>query len=96
MTEERLIDKPWFRAMVGIIAGAAMGEYANKLFDECTPQEKQAWKENRIMHHGEFGALTTVAGAGTNSPLWTGIGLGLMISDLGDKDEWFQPRKNKK
>jgi hypothetical protein len=96
MTEERLIDKPWFRAMAGIVAGAAIGEYANKLYDECTSQQKQAWKDNRIMHHGEFGALTTVAGAGIESPIWAGFGLGLMISDLKDKEEWFRPRLNKK
>jgi hypothetical protein len=47
------------------------------------------------MHHGEFGAITTVAGVGAKSPFVTGLGVGLIVSDLDDIDEWFTAKPHK-
>jgi hypothetical protein len=92
MAEKRMIDNPWISGILGGLTGVLIGEIANASHAECTPQEKRKWADNRIMHHGEFGVYTAIVGAASKSPFLTGIGLGLVISDLDDKDEWFKPK----
>jgi len=46
------------------------------------------WRES-LPHHGEVGVPILIGGILSGSPVATGFGLGLMLSDLDDKDEWF-------
>jgi hypothetical protein len=96
LPKKSIWDDPAIAGVAGLIVGSLAGEYANKAYSECTDEERQIWREKRIMHHGELGAFATIVGAGLKSPFWTGAGVGLMISDLDDADEWFKKKPNQK
>ena len=75
-----------FLLALGITAAAGLA--AKVLYDRCTKAEKKEWR-SALPHHGEVGLLALLAGAASGNPLLTGAGLGAVVTDLDDKDEWF-------
>ncbi len=87
---------PLVRAAAGVAVGFTAGELANIMYRGCSEEQQLEWKRNRVMHHGEFGALAGAAATGVKSPFWGCVGLGLMLSDINDLDEWFDYRRDKR
>lgn len=77
--------------MVPVILATLIGGYviAEVYKKYATPQEKQKWESFVKTHHGEAGAIMTVAGLATKSPSLIGSGIGLMIHDKDDVNKWF-------
>lgn len=69
---------------IGLLAGAIANEKYNSLSDP----EKQVWNQERIMHHGDFGAVVEDYGRRKKNPLVEGLGSGLMDSDKQDEPFW--------
>ena len=92
--EQQKEMSPVLKALLGGLVGYAAGEIANRIYQDCSPQEKHEWKENRIMHHGELGCITLAAGATSASPFLAGMGAGMMVSDAHDVNEWFCDKKS--
>jgi hypothetical protein len=80
------LKKPSTRKAIGKLAGKVAGDYANRAYDSSTPEEKERWERDRIMHHGDAGYIVREHGRRKKSPLTQGFGEGLMISDAKDKD----------
>ncbi len=76
-----------FLLALGITAAAGLA--AKVLYDQCTKAEKKEWR-NALPHHGEVGLLALVVGLASWNPVVTGAGLGAVVTDLEDKDEWFK------
>jgi len=74
--------------VAGALVGYALGELANERYRESTPEERELWRRNRIMHHGKLGSLILIDSVGRKRPFYAGTGIGLMLSDLQDIDEW--------
>ena len=73
---------------IGLLAGAIANEKYNSLSDS----EKQTWNQERIMHHGDFGAIVQDYGQKEKNPLLKGLGSGLMDSDRQDEPFWIYSR----
>jgi hypothetical protein len=79
---------PTTKFLLALGVTAAAGLAAKVLYDRCTKAEKKEWR-SALPHHGEVGLLALLAGAASGNPLLTGAGLGAVVTDLDDKDEWF-------
>jgi len=90
MTVLALWANPLVRGLGGVAVGAAAGECANIIYRNCNDAEKLRWQKKRVMHHGELGVYAIATALKTRSPFMTGIGIGLAVSDINDKDEWFR------
>ena len=77
-------DKEQLGKAIGLLVGAV----ANEKYQSSSELEKRAWEENRIMHHGDFGAIVEDYGQGKKNPLLKGLGSGLKISDKHDEHLW--------
>jgi len=78
-------DKERLGTAIGLLAGAIATEKYNSLSDS----EKQVWDQERIMHHGDFGAIVEDYGRKKKNPLVAGLGSGLMDSDRQDEPFWI-------
>jgi hypothetical protein len=92
-------DKERLGKAIGLLAGAIANEKYNSLSDS----EKQVWNQERLMHHGDFGAIVEDYGRKKKNPLVRGLGSGLMDSDRQDEPSWIyspyvvrKPKKKKK
>jgi len=56
----------------------------------ATPEEKRKWENFAKTHHGEAGAILTAAGVVSKSPSLIGSGIGLMLHDRKDANNWFR------
>jgi hypothetical protein len=65
-----------------------LGEIARGAYEDCSPAEKENWRKNRIMHHGELGVILMNAGKKSGNPDLVLAGAGLALSDIDDSDEW--------
>jgi len=83
-------------ATVAIALGAGLtayfvGEAFKARYNSLTPEQKLVWDQNRILHHGTVGLLMTAGGLllvhPVYTPIVTGAGMGLVISD---KDDFVQ------
>ncbi len=81
---------PLVRGLSGIAIGACAGECANVIYRNCSQEEKVRWQDKRVMHHGELGVYAVATALKTRSPFLTGLGIGLAISDIDDREEWFK------
>jgi hypothetical protein len=77
-------DKEQLGKAIGFLAGAI----ANEKYRSLSESEKQAWNQERIMHHGDFGAIVEDYGRKKDSPLLKGLGSGLKDSDKQDEQFW--------
>jgi len=77
--------------MIGIIIAGILGVYilAEAYKKYTTPDEKKRWENYVRMHHGEAGAIMTATGIVTKSPTLVGSGIGLMLHDKDDANQWF-------
>ena len=75
---------------LGCLIGYALGEQANRGYDALTPRQRNEYRRNRMIHHGEVGCIMLAAGVDGGSPALAGIGAGLIISDRKDANEWFR------
>ena len=73
--------------ILGLVGTYVVAEAYKKY---VTPQQKIQWENFAKMHHGEAGAIMTVAGIVTKSPTLFGSGLGLMFHDKIDSHKWFK------
>jgi hypothetical protein len=76
---------------LGRLVGELVGNKANQLYESCTEEEKILWRQNLPFHHGDVGCALVDDGKRRKDSLRVGIGKGLMISDIADKDEWVYP-----
>lgn len=66
-----------------------IGYLLPKLYEKLlTPQEKESWKSQHPIHHGEAGVVVFVLGLLTKSPRLATFGLGLAV------DDWNLPSNN--
>jgi H+/Cl- antiporter ClcA len=76
-------------ALPALLIGFAVGLLAGLLFvysfRRFTPAEKRHWEENRLMHHYSWGLVALLVGI--FSPLIAGMGIGLILTDIGDLKE---------
>jgi hypothetical protein len=91
--KKSILSDPIIQGLIGLGLGIAGGLLANRAYQNGTEAERKAWDRDRIMHHGELGAIATTAGIGAKSPFVTGAGVGLMLTDLQDANQWFTERK---
>lgn len=77
-------DKEQLGKAIGLLAGTI----ANEKYNSLTDSEKQVWAEERIMHHGDFGAIVEDYGRKKKNPLVKGLGSGLKDSDRQDEQFW--------
>ena len=73
--------------LLGLVGAVAVAEVYKRY---VTPEEKHQWENFAKMHHGEAGALMTLAGIAMKSPTLVGSGIGLLIHDRKDSDKWFR------
>ena len=81
-------EKEQLGKAIGFLAGAI----ANEKYHSSSEPERQAWDQNRIMHHGDFGAIVQDYGQKEKNPLLKGLGSGLMDSDRQDEPFWIYSR----
>ena len=94
MTRKKgLQDDPLVQFLVGLGLSAVACYVAKKVHDGLSIAEKRQWREEFPVHHGEVGIPVTLGGVLSGNPLMTGAGLGLVLSDLDDKDEWFRRKQ---
>ena len=68
-----------------------IGYLLPKLYEKLlTPQEKESWKSQHPIHHGEAGVVVFVLGLLTKSPRLATFGLGLAVDDWNDRNKWFK------
>ena len=83
-----LLSDPEVQFLIALGATTVIGLAAKALYNRCTKAERKEWRRT-LPHHGEVGLLTLLAGLASGNPVATGAGLGAVVSDLDDKDEWF-------
>ena len=69
-------------------AGQIIGRYFVDQYQASLPQTRNLWCTVRWLHHGALGELLVARGKKKHKPFITGLGSGLMVTDLQDKDEW--------
>ncbi|MGD0057173.1 MAG: hypothetical protein ABSB83_04870 [Methanomassiliicoccales archaeon] len=73
-----------------------LGEIARAAYESCDPAEKENWRKDRIMHHGEFGVILMNAGKESGNSDLVLAGAGLALSDIDDSSEWrIRPNPSK-
>lgn len=94
MTEKKsVLSDPLVQFVLGLSIMGIAGVITNIIYESKTPEQKKEWDQDRIMHHGELGAIATTAGIAAKSPFVTGAGVGLMLTDLQDAEQWFTKKK---
>lgn len=76
---------------LGQLVGELVGNKANQLYESRSQQGKAQWREDFPIHHGDVGCALVDDGKKKKDHLTIGLGKGLMISDIADKDEWVYP-----
>lgn len=84
-----MLSDPGVQFAIALGATTLAGLAAKALYDRCTKAERKEWRR-AFPHHGEVGLLTLLAGLVSGNPVATGAGLGAVVTDLDDKDEWFR------
>jgi len=84
-----LLSDPGIQFLIALGAATVAGLAAKALYNRCTKTEKKEWRQ-ALPHHGEVGIPIVVGGVLSGNPAVTGTGLGLVLSDLDDKDKWFR------
>jgi hypothetical protein len=87
-----LLSDPGVQFLIALGATTVAGLAAKALYDRCTKTEKKEWRQ-ALSHHGEVGLLALFAGLASGNPVAIGAGLGAVVTDLDDKDEWFSRKK---
>lgn len=82
-----------YQEPIGFVVGRLIGDKVNKIYESRTPEEKAIWEVGRPMHHGDLGYVLAEDGKKKRDPLMKGVGKGLMLSDIKDRDEWVYPKK---
>jgi len=72
-------------------AGQIIGRYFVDQYQTCSPESRDLWFTVRWLHHGALGELLVARGKKKHRQFITGLGRGLMTTDLQDKDEWRTP-----
>ena len=80
--------------LVGLVAGKLIGDGVNEIYNSRKPEEKAFWELARPMHHGDIGFALAEEGRKKRDPLMKGVGKGLMLSDIKDREKWTYPRVN--
>jgi hypothetical protein len=80
---------PKTQKALGTLAGIVAGEIANQAYESRTPEGKEQWEKSRIMHHADAGYL--LKEFTKKDPFYQGLGEGLIVSDLKDRDKCFYP-----
>ena len=83
-----LLSDPGVQFLIALGATTVAGMAARTLYDRCTKAEKREWRRT-LPHHGEVGLLTLLAALASGNPVAAGAGLGAVVTDLDDEDEWF-------
>jgi len=73
--------------LIGFVAGKLIGDKVNALYESRKPEEKLIWEISRPMHHYELGLVLKRDGQRGRDPLMKGVGYGLMISDIEDREK---------
>jgi hypothetical protein len=74
--------------VASVYAGFVGGELVRAHYNSLTPEQQAIWDQKRLIHHGQLGVL--MAGTGLllmnpgYTPLISGLGVGLVISDRDD------------
>jgi hypothetical protein len=76
--------------LVWLLAGLA----APKLYEKLSSESKKEWKKKYPVHHGEAGVLMLIGGTIARNPGLAAFGVGLVIEDWKDRNEWFKKNKN--
>jgi len=76
---------------LGRLAGELVGNKANQLYESRSEEGKILWRKELPIHHGDIGCALVDDGKKRKDHLRIGLGKGLMISDIADKDEWMYP-----
>jgi hypothetical protein len=77
---------------LGRLAGELVGNKANQLYESSSEEDKILWRKQLPFHHGDIGCALVDDGKKRKDYLRVGLGKGLMISDIADKDEWVYPQ----
>jgi hypothetical protein len=77
---------------IGLVAGKLIGDGVNEIYASRKPEEKAIWDLARPMHHGDLGFVLAEEGKKKRDPLMKGVGKGLMLSDIKDREKWTYPR----
>ncbi len=77
------------KRQLGRFLGFIAGEVATEKYNSLSRAEKDAWDQDRIMHHGDFGAFVEDYGRTKKNALLEGLGSGLMDSDRTDEPDWI-------
>ena len=76
---------------LGRLVGELVGNKANQLYETRSEEGKILWRKEIPVHHGDLGCALVDDGRKRKDHLRIGLGKGLMISDIADKDEWVYP-----
>jgi hypothetical protein len=82
-----------YQEAIGLLAGRLIGEGVNRMYESRMPEEKAIWEIGRPMHHGDLGYVLTEDGKKRRDAFMAGVGKGLMLSDIKDRDKWVHPKK---
>lgn len=82
------LSNPTVLFLLALGGAAGAGLLARWLYSKYSTSERRKWRE-ALPHHGGLGVPMTLGGALSGNPIMAGAGLGLVLSDLDDKDEWF-------
>jgi len=80
---------------VGLLGGLLVGTKICDIYQNCTPEQQQCWRELRPFHHGDFGFSLKEEGEKRRNPFQIGLGEGLMQSDIEDIQEWDYAKSKK-
>ena len=80
---------PQTQKALGTLAGIVAGEMANRVYESQSPEGKEQWEKSRVMHHADAGYL--LKEFKKKDPFYQGLGEGLIVSDLNDRDKCFFP-----
>lgn len=83
---------PWQQEALGRLVGELVGNKTNQVYESCSDEEKVLWRKRLPLHHGDIGCALLDDGKRRKDHLRIGVGKGLMISDIADKDEWVYPK----
>jgi len=91
--KESILSNPLIQGLLGLGIGVGCGLLANQAYHNCDEADRRKWDKERIMHHGELGAITAATGIAAKSPFIAGLGAGWVITDLQDAHQWFATRR---
>lgn len=75
--------------LLGLLIGISIGLVSYYSFKRSTREERMRWEKDRLAHHYVLGIIALAIGI--LSPLIAGIGIGLILTDIGDmRDRFFK------